>query len=82
MQKKSVNPEMDASVQVSLNYENGYVGIKLVAAPSEEIQLVTGSFIVTRACEDTNFSVWDEIHKFKLVAQVPTLFLCKDFTVE
>jgi hypothetical protein len=73
---------MDASIQVSLNYENGYVSIKLIAAPSEEIQLVTGSFVVTRSCEDSGFSVWDEVHKFKLVAQVPTLMLCKDFTVE
>jgi hypothetical protein len=44
--------------------------------------LVTGSFIISKSCEDTNYSIWEEVYRFKLISQIPTMHLCKDFTIE
>jgi len=44
--------------------------------------MVSGFFILSRACENTNYSVWDEVHRFSLINQIPTRHLYKDFTVE
>lgn len=83
-QKRSINPELEANLLVTLNYDNGYVDLSLksVADILTVEELATGFFIVSRACADTNFTVWDEIYRFKLVSQFPTLHLCKDFTIE
>ena len=82
-QKPSISPEINASVIATLNYNNGYVDVKLVSnSDPSDPQIASGSFIVSRACEDTNYTIWDEIHRFELKAQVPTLSLCKDFTIE
>jgi hypothetical protein len=83
-QKRSINPELEANLLVALNYDNGYVDLSLksVADILTVEELATGFFIVSRACADTNFTVWDEIYRFKLVSQFPTLHLCKDFTIE
>ena len=79
-QKKSISPELNASVNVSLNYNNGYINIDLKANNKEELS--TGFFIVSRACENSNYQVWEEIHRFSLIAQEATRHLCKDFTIE
>jgi hypothetical protein len=50
-----------------LNYDNGYVDINM-RAPLESTELASGFFIVARACEDTNFTVWEEMHKFSIIA--------------
>lgn len=79
-QKKSISPELNASVNVSLNYDNGYISINLKANNEEELS--TGFFIVSRACENSNYQAWEEIHRFSLIAQGATRHLCKDFTIE
>lgn len=83
-QKKSINPDLNATIFATLNYDNGYVEVSVVSNEATDVseQLVTGSFIISRACEDTDYLEWDEIHRFSLNAQVPTMQLCKDFTVE
>ena len=79
-QKQSINPEIDVSLLANLNYENGYVDIDLKTNNSN--QLSTGFFIVSRACEDSDYKVWDEVFRFSLASQLANLHLCKDFTVE
>ena len=83
-QKRSITSDLEADLKVKLNYDNGYVNIDLKSTiPETEIsKLASGSFIVARACEDTDYTVWDEVYRFTLTAQIPTLHLCKDFTVE
>ena len=79
-QKQSINPELNATLEAILNFDNGYVDVNLKAKSIEE--LASGFFIVSRACEDSNYTVWEEIHRFSLTAQVATRHLCRDFTVE
>ena len=84
MQKTSIEPEIKASIAVALDFENGYVDVKLIGEKNEDNmeEPVTGAFLLSRACEDTDYSVWEEVSRFKLAAQNPTRWLWRDFTVE
>lgn len=84
MQKVSIPPEMEATLTANLNYDNGYIVVNLIGSRDNyNIEIpVTGSFLLCRSSEDSNFTKWDEISRFKLIAQFPTRELWKDFTVE
>jgi hypothetical protein len=79
-QKQSISPELNATLHASLNYDNGYIDINLKAKSIEE--LASGFFIVVRACDDSDYTVWEEIHRFSLMAQIATRHLYRDFTIE
>ena len=84
MQKTSINPEMEATMKATLNFNNGYVDIDLVGTKNQHglETPVTGAFLITRASEDDNFTTWNEISRFKLQAQNPSRWLWRDYTVE
>lgn len=84
MQKTTIEPEIKASIEVALNFENGYVDVKLIGDRDEDglEEPVTGAFLLSRACDDTKYTVWDEVSRFKLAAQNPSRWLWRDFTVE
>jgi hypothetical protein len=84
IQKRSVAPEIYATVNAVMDYENGYVDIQLVGDLDDDgmEKGATGSFLLTRACSDDNFSVWNEILRFGLHGQRPSRDLYRDFTVE
>lgn len=84
MKKTSIETEMEATMSATLNYENGYVDIDLIGTKNQfglETP-VTGAFLITRACSDNDYSIWNEISRFKLQAQNPSRWLWRDFTVE
>ena len=84
MQKISIDPEIKASLLVSLNFENGYVNVDLKGNKDDEGMETpaTGAFLLTRACAENDYGVWEEISRFKLAAQTPSRWLWRDFTVE
>lgn len=83
MQKLSIDPDIKATINVSLNYENGYININLIGDKVDGLEEpATGSFLLTRSCEDNDYTVWDEIARFKLAAQMPSLQLWRDYTAE
>lgn len=84
MQKLSIDPEIKATLAADMNFDNGYVNIRLVGIKDDDgvEEPATGAFLLTRSCEDTDFSVWDEISRFKLAAQKPSRWLWRDFTTE
>lgn len=83
MQKLSIDPELKAEIKVSLNYDNGYININLMGEKIDGLEEpATGSFLLTRSCIDNNYTVWDEIARFKLAAQMPSLQLWRDYTAE
>ena len=83
MYARSVNPEIDATVITKLNYENGYIDIRLVGAKEDGIESnVTGSFMISRSDDKSDFTIWDEITKFSLVGQVPSSWSWRDMTIE
>lgn len=83
-QKKTVNPEINAKLIAVLNSENGYIDLSLSSLVNEEgrKELTTGSFIISRACKDSNYKIWEELKKFKLSSQMADFHLWRDFTVE
>lgn len=84
MQKISIDPEIKATLSASLNFENGYVNVDLKGDKDEQGMETpaTGAFLLTRASANTEYSVWEEISRFKLAAQIPSRLLWKDFTAE
>lgn len=84
MKKTSIDPEIKASIQATLNFENGYVDIDLIGTKNQYDQEtpISGAFLVTRSCSDNDFKIWNEISRFKLQAQNPSRWLWRDFTVE
>lgn len=83
MYAKSVNPEIQAKVITKLNYNNGYIDIHLEGNKTDGVETnVTGSFLISRSDDKSNFTIWDEITRFNLVGQAPSSWSWKDMTVE
>ena len=84
MQKTSIDPEMEAYMKATVNYDNGYIDIDLVGTKNQYglETPVTGAFLITRASEDDGFTTWNEISRFKLQAQNPSRWLWRDYTIE
>lgn len=84
MQKLTIDPEVKASLKASANYDNGYINVSLIGDKDENgmEEPATGAFLLTRACEDSNYTIWDEISRFKLATQIPSRQLWRDYTIE
>ena len=83
-QKTSIPPEIQASIEATMNFDNGYVDVHLIGDLDEEGHEIptNGAFLITRACSDDHFNRWVEVFKFTLHGQQPSLKLLRDFTVE
>ena len=83
IQRKSIEPNIKTKPLLELNYENGYVDIKL--DPSSMIEgdnnekPVSGTFILSRTTDLIN---WEQVFKFALINDKLSLWHWRDFTVE
>lgn len=84
MQRTTIDPDLKAELVASVNFDNGYIDIGLIGEKKDDgvEDIVTGSFILSRASEDTKYLEWEEISRFKLVAQFATRDLWQDFTAQ
>lgn len=84
VQKVSLQPELAATLEAKLDYNNGYIDVALVGVKDAEGLeiLATGAFLLARTSEDSNYTEWNEISRFKLSAQPPSRKLWRDFTIE
>lgn len=84
MEKESLPSDLIQSITPFLNYENGYIKIKLQGALDDQgLEIpAKGSFVLTRASEDSNYMDWETISEFNLFAQRPSTLEWKDFTIE
>lgn len=84
MQKLTIDPELKATLHAEENYDNGYITITLVGEKDDNglEEPATGAFLLTRSSEDSGYIEWDEISRFKLASQLPSMQLWKDFTIE
>lgn len=84
MQKTTIDPDIQADLVAKTNFDDGYVDISLVGYVNEAglEETVSGSFLLTRASEDSNFSLWEEITRFQLAGQSPSQWLWRDYTAE
>lgn len=84
IQRATLDPEIQATLKADLNQDNGFVNIQLIGI-KDEFGLETstsGSFLLTRSCQDNDYMEWNEILCFQLTAQFPSMNLWKDFTIE
>ena len=84
MQKKSVAPEIGATLHADLDYENGYVNITLKGRISEVTGLEepeVGAYLISRSSSEDGY-VWNEILRFNLQSELPSRWLWRDHTVK
>ena len=80
----TVLPDMDVTLSANLNYEEGYVDLVLTnhsVSNNKTEKKVTGMFYIVRAASNDGYA-WREMGNFSLQAQVPSLRLWKDHTIE
>lgn len=83
MQKKSIAPDLRATLSAILSFEDGYIDLYLVGEKdsSGTEQVAIGSFVVCRAASNENY-VWNKVCEFSLQSQTPSRFLWRDYTIE
>lgn len=83
MQKKSIVPDLRATLSANLCFEDGYIDLYLVGEKdtSGTEQIAIGSFVVCRAASNENY-VWNKVCEFSLQSQTPSRFLWRDYTIE
>ena len=82
--KTTVNPDLKATLTATLNYDNGYIDVRLVGDKDEngvEPQ-ATGQFVLKRGSDKDNYTEWNTILTFRLNGTKPSRWLYRDFTIE
>ena len=80
----SIDPDTVIALNAEMKQDNGYVLLTMEGEydnKENEISL-DGAFLISRACEDTEYKEWDEILRFKTKGTLPSNWSYKDFTVE
>lgn len=81
MQVETASFDMDADLQAEMNYENGFINVRLVPK-SINAKSLSGNFLLLRSSNEDSYSDWKQLHKFTLTNQKPDLVLWQDFTVQ
>lgn len=79
----SATPEIETATRIGLtvenNFDNGYIQLFL----NTEETAITGTYVISRASEEDNFTSWIQLFTFKLDSEIPKDGkLWKDFTVK
>lgn len=83
--RELIDVQLDANIDLTLNTENGYIDITLLGSKNELglYQLFTGSFLLLRADEDSEYSDWIELTRFRLNNEAPPKTpIFRDYTFE
>lgn len=84
MQSNSIDPEIKATLSAALDYDNGCIDLRLIGqkGPNGEEYASSGAFLLTRSSSIDNFSTWLSISQFRLLGELPSQFLFRDYTIE
>lgn len=85
VKRVSINAELEISIEAITCFDNGYIDIQIKnERDSQGLPTpVTGSFLVLRSDEESNYNQWEELYRFKLANErLPDGTLYKDMTVE
>ena len=96
IQKELMDAGAIKKIFANVDDENGYVDIRFNVNPNPKNDLekfeatldrnteqkVTGSFVLTRSTEDSQYKNWETIVQFSLYSQKPSEQSWRDFTVE
>lgn len=85
----SIEPELDANLYNSLDYDNGCINIWLESYKVWNKETKTfnqprlaGMFALSRSSSEQDFTIWTKIHYFQLSGQLPEGYVFQDFTVK
>ena len=82
-QKISIEPNLNADIDLGLNFDNGYITVSLIPYMKDGAPVGSnGAFLLSRACADTNYSKWDNLTRFRLNNETAQGIVFKDFTIE
>ena len=78
IQRRSVAPDIAATLNATLDYDNGYVKITMQDTIDP---VVSGTFLIARAASNNNYK-WEEMRRFDLQSMVPEKWYMCDYTAE
>lgn len=78
MQRRSVSPEIEASLVATLQADEGYINLKI---EDKVDAVISGAFLISRA-SSLNGYAWEELKRFDLQSMVPDKWSFLDCTVE
>ena len=78
MQRRSVTPEIHADLIATLDYDNGYIKLKMKDTLDS---VVSGTFLISRANSKDGY-VWEEFRRFDLQSMLPDSWSLLDCTIE
>ena len=83
-QRTTIPPEIKASLNATMNYENGYVNLQIVGDDDVDgnEQTATGTYLICRASSEDGYTNWSEICRFAMFGEKPSQHSWKDFTVQ
>ena len=85
IQNRIVNPSSNINIEVTNNYENGYININLLGekdpVTGQEKQAF-GTFTLYRSSSEDKFDSFSKICDFELHGTLPSLNTWRDFTVK
>ena len=81
---ESIDSNLKAIIQPTLNYEDGCVSLDLIGKKNDKgvEYAAVGSFILLRASDEDNYGTWNEVLRFVLYGQQPSRHLWDDMTVK
>lgn len=78
IQRRSIKPDIDISLEAELNYNDGYVKLTFV---DDKDAVVSGAFLISRAGSKNGYA-WEELQRFDLQSIVPEDWYFYDHTIE
>lgn len=77
MQRRSISPDIEVNLVASLDYDNGFISLKL----DTKEPVVSGLFLVSRAASNNGYK-WEEFKRFDLQSMIPEKWSLMDCTIE
>ena len=84
IQRVTLDSDLKAELKATANFDDGYIDIDLIGNKNElgNEDIVSGSFILSRASEEGNYLDWEKLLTFKIISQFPSRRLWRDFTAQ
>ena len=82
--QQAIISELDMDLIADLNYDNGYISLHLVGGKDESgyEKSLKGYFLLSRSSSQSNYTKWEELDRFTLAFQLPSIKYWKDFTIQ
>lgn len=84
MDKESISPHLNADLIAKLNFDNGYVDLRLESYLNDEGKEIpsSGLFLLSRR-DDSADGKWEELYRFALFSEIPSKkLLFRDYTIK